>query len=67
MKSSLPSLGETRDKRPLVRDPDRSWCHRYTTIMIKLLVASDGSMGIGGSLWVMYAAADVHGAMGLKA
>ena len=27
---------ETRDKRPLGRDPDRSWCHRYTTSMIKL-------------------------------
>ena len=27
---------ETRDKRPLGKDPDRSWCHRHTTSMIKL-------------------------------
>ena len=50
MKSSRPSLRETRDKRPLGRDPDRSWCHRHTMSMIKLLlVAAHGSMDIGGS------------------
>ena len=30
MKSSQSRLCETRDKRPLGSDPDRSWCHRYT-------------------------------------
>ena len=57
VKISRLSLRETRDKRPLdkdkrplVRDPNRSWCHRHTTSMIKLfLVAAHGSMGIGGS------------------
>jgi hypothetical protein len=27
---------ETRDKRPLGKDSDRSWCHRHITSMIKL-------------------------------
>ena len=31
MKSSQPSLCETRDKWTLCRDPDRSWCHRHTS------------------------------------
>ena len=34
MKSYRPSLRETWDKRPLGRDPDRSWCHRHTTSML---------------------------------
>ena len=25
-------LRETLDKRPLGRDPDRSWCHLHTTV-----------------------------------
>ena len=29
-------LRETRDKRPLGTEPDRSWCHRHTKSMIKL-------------------------------
>ena len=36
LKSFRPSLRETRDKRPLGRELDRSWCHRHTTSMIKL-------------------------------
>ena len=36
LKSSRPSLRETRDKRPLSRDPVRSWCHRHITSMMKL-------------------------------
>ena len=35
MESSWPSLRETRDKRPLGRDPERSWCHRHTMSMIE--------------------------------
>ena len=31
VKSSRPSLRDTRDKRPLGRDPDRSWCHCYVS------------------------------------
>ena len=27
---------ETRDKRPLGRNPDKSWCHLHTLTMIKL-------------------------------
>ena len=34
MKSSRPSLRETRDKRPLDRDPDRSRCHRHTSVKL---------------------------------
>ena len=37
MKISRPSLRKTWDKRPLSRDPDRSWCHRHTLSMIKVL------------------------------
>jgi hypothetical protein len=25
---------ETRDKRPLGKDPDRSWCHRHTPVKV---------------------------------
>ena len=53
MKSSSLSYNrrETRDKRPLGRDPDRSCCHRHTTNMKKaFLVAAHGSMGISGSI-----------------
>ena len=32
VKNSRPSLRETRDKRPLARNPDRSWCHRRTSV-----------------------------------
>ena len=32
VKSSRPSLYKIRDKRPLGRDPDRSWCHRHTSV-----------------------------------
>ena len=35
VKSFLPCLGETWEKRKLGRDPDRSWCHRHITNMIK--------------------------------
>ena len=34
VKSSRPSLCETRDKRPLGREPDRSWCHTTSTIKL---------------------------------
>ena len=54
VKSSRPSLREIRDKRPLCRDPDRSWCHRHTKSMIKLFVAVHGIMGIGGSIWARW-------------
>ena len=36
LKSSRPSLRETRDKRPLDKESNNSWCHRHTTSMIKL-------------------------------
>ena len=36
VKSSRSTLHETREKRPLGRDPDRRWAHRYTTSMIML-------------------------------
>ena len=36
MKSPRPSLRETRDKRPLGRDPDRSWCHCHTSAKLSL-------------------------------
>ena len=26
------SRRESRDKRPLSRDPDRTWCHRHTSV-----------------------------------
>ena len=32
VKSSRPSLRETRDKRPLGRDLDGSWCHLHTSV-----------------------------------
>ena len=41
---------ETREKRLLGRDQDRSWCHLHTSV--KLFVAAHGSMGIGGSIRV---------------
>ena len=34
VKSSRPSLRETRNKRPLGRDPDRNWCHRHTSVKL---------------------------------
>ena len=34
------NLRETRDKRLLGRDPDRSWCYRHTTSMIKFFCRS---------------------------
>ena len=36
LKSFRPSLRETRDKRPLDRESNRSWCYLHTTCMIKL-------------------------------
>ena len=36
VKSSQPSLRETRDNLPLGRDPDRGWCHRHTSVLAKL-------------------------------
>ena len=36
MKSFWPTLCETQDKRPLVRELDSSSCHCHTTSMIKL-------------------------------
>ena len=36
VKSSWPSLHETRDTRQLDRNPDRSWCHHHTTSMVEL-------------------------------
>ena len=40
---------ETQDKRPLGRDPNRSWCHLHTSEDL-FLVAAHGSMDIGGSI-----------------
>ena len=55
LKTYRPSLPETRDKRPLGKESDRSWCHRHTTSMIKLfLVAAHASVGIGGSIWARW-------------
>ena len=34
VKSSRPSLCETRDKRPLGRDPDKSLSHRHTSVKL---------------------------------
>ena len=48
VKSFRPSLRETRDKWVLGRDPDKSWCHRHTSSMIKLFCSQ--SMGIGSSI-----------------
>ena len=39
VKSSRPSLRETREKRPLGMESDWSWCHRHTTSMITLLLS----------------------------
>ena len=36
VKSSRPSLRETRDNWPLGREPDISWCHCHTKSMIRL-------------------------------
>ena len=33
LKSFRPSLHETRDKRPLDRESNRSWCHRHIMSM----------------------------------
>jgi hypothetical protein len=37
VKSFRPSLRETRDKRPLGRDPDRSCCHLLTSVKLALM------------------------------
>ena len=34
VKSSGPSLRETREKRPLGRDPDRRWRYRHTSVKL---------------------------------
>ena len=34
VKSSRPSLRKTRDKRPLSRDPDTSWCEDHTSVKL---------------------------------
>ena len=34
VKSSRPSLRETRDKRPSGNDPDKSWCHRHISVKL---------------------------------
>ena len=48
VKSSRPSLRETWDKRPLGRDPDRSWCDRHTISKIKIyLVVAKAAYGQG--------------------
>ena len=49
-KSSRHSLRETRDKRPVSSDPDRSRCHRHDENDKAFMVAVHGSMGIGGSI-----------------
>ena len=49
MKSSLPSLRETWEKRPLSRKSVRSWCHCHHEYDKAFLFAAHGSMGIGGS------------------
>ena len=37
---------ETRDKRPLGRDPDRSWCYFHTSVKLTCVLRSvHGSMG----------------------
>jgi hypothetical protein len=41
VKSSQPSLHETRDKWPLGRDPDRSWCHFHTNVKLSWLQPMD--------------------------
>ena len=57
LKSSRPSLRETRDNRPLGRYPDRSWCYRQNSVKLSWSKPMDP--------WIVhsYAAADVHGAM----
>ena len=40
VKSFRPILRETLDQRSLSRDPDRNWCHRHTTSMIKLFLVT---------------------------
>ena len=34
VKSSRPCLRETRDKRPLGKDQEKSWCHRHTSVKL---------------------------------
>ena len=36
VKSSQPNFCETRDKRPLGRESERSWCHCHIKSMVKL-------------------------------
>ena len=49
VKSSRPSLCEIREKRPLSRESDRSWCHRHTTSMIKLFWSQPMALWASGS------------------
>ena len=58
VKSSRPSLRETRDKRPLGRGPDRSWCHSHTSVQLSWSKSMDWKAAHS------YDAADVHGVMG---
>ena len=58
LKGFRPSLHETRDKRPLDRESNRSWCHRHTTTMIKFFWsqlmapwASGAAYGQGEKFW----------------
>ena len=51
---------ETRDKRPLGRDPDRSWSHLHTSVKL-FLVTAYSSMDINDSIGVYYRS--VHGPM----
>ena len=56
---SRSSLCETQVKRLFGRNPNRGWCHRQTTSLIKLyLVAAYGSMGIGGIIRVKWKLVD---------
>ena len=41
VKSSRLILQPTRDKRPLARNPDRSWCHRHTSVKLSWLQPKD--------------------------
>ena len=50
LKSFRPSLHKTRDKQPLDRVSNRSWCHCHTEYDKAFLVAVHGSMVIGGSI-----------------
>ena len=47
VKSSQPSLRETRDKRPSGRYPDRSWCHLHTSVKLFWSQLLSGSLSNG--------------------